>query len=67
MAEKRPSAADTRRLAQVRERLFTSVIGDAMDMKGLRQQFLPPPIRALAPDSAYDLLTQHNTRRASDC
>jgi regulator of RNase E activity RraA len=50
MAEKGSMAADTNWLAQIRERLFTSVIGDVMDMKGLRQQFLPPHIRALSPE-----------------
>jgi len=33
----------------VREKLFTSVIGDVMDAVGLRHQFLPPSIRALIP------------------
>ena len=36
--------------ARIRETLFTSVIGDVMDMMGLRRQFLPPSIRALSPD-----------------
>lgn len=38
--------ADT--LARIRQSLFTSVIGDVMDMMGLRRQFLPPSIRALS-------------------
>ncbi|MFI5016025.1 MAG: RraA family protein [Hyphomicrobiales bacterium] len=42
--------ADAELFAEIRQRLFTSVIGDVMDMKGLRQQFLPPTIRALAPE-----------------
>jgi regulator of RNase E activity RraA len=37
-------------LAQIREKLFTAVIGDVMDAKGLTRQFLPPEIRALDPD-----------------
>jgi regulator of RNase E activity RraA len=45
-----PHSNGTDRLAQIRDRLFTSVIGDVMDMKGMRQQFLPPNIRALSPD-----------------
>ena len=34
----------------VRRELFTAVVGDAMDKMGLREQFLPPHIRALSPD-----------------
>jgi regulator of RNase E activity RraA len=34
----------------IRERLFTAVIGDVMDARGLDRQFLPPGIRALKPD-----------------
>ncbi len=37
-------------LMQIREKLFTAVIGDVMDAKGLTRQFLPPEIRALDPD-----------------
>ena len=37
-------------LAQIREKLFTAVIGDVMDARGLTRQFLPPEIRALDPD-----------------
>lgn len=33
----------------VRDKLFTSVIGDVMDSAGLTHQFLPPEIRALRP------------------
>jgi regulator of RNase E activity RraA len=36
---------------QLRNRLFTAVIGDVMDTVGLRHQFLPPEIRALQPDT----------------
>jgi regulator of RNase E activity RraA len=35
----------------IRVHLFTSVIGDVMDTRGLRQQFLPPSIRALSADA----------------
>lgn len=38
-------------LAVIRERLFTAVIGDVMDMLGLTRQFLPPEIRALDPEA----------------
>jgi regulator of RNase E activity RraA len=41
-------AAEVEFLSVIRQRLFTSVIGDVMDMKGLRRQFLPPSIRALS-------------------
>lgn len=34
----------------IRQRLFTAVIGDVMDQEGLTRQFLPPAIRALSPD-----------------
>lgn len=34
----------------IREQLFTSVIGDVLDVAGLTHQFLPPAIRALNPD-----------------
>jgi regulator of RNase E activity RraA len=34
----------------VKERLFTAVIGDVMDRLGMRHQFLPPGISALAPE-----------------
>lgn len=34
----------------IREKLFTAVIGDVMDVEGLTHQFLPPNIRALTPD-----------------
>jgi regulator of RNase E activity RraA len=50
MAEMTPRSTGRDRLAQIRDRLFTSVIGDVMDMMGLRQQFLPPHLRALAPE-----------------
>jgi regulator of RNase E activity RraA len=35
--------------ATLRDRLFTSVIGDILDTAGLVHQFLPPSIRALNP------------------
>jgi len=35
---------------QIRDRLFTAVIGDVMDKAGLTRQFLPPEIRALRPE-----------------
>ena len=41
---------DNDRLALVRERLFSSVIGDVLDRMGLLHQFLPPEIRPLSPD-----------------
>src|SRR5688572_23647215 len=41
---------DTRLFATIRERLFTAVIGDVMDAQGLTRQFLPPAVRALAPE-----------------
>lgn len=34
----------------IREHLFTSVIGDVLDVAGLTHQFLPPEIRGLDPD-----------------
>ncbi|MFV0335621.1 MAG: RraA family protein [Tropicimonas sp.] len=42
--------ADQVNLAVVREKLYTAVIGDIMDMMGLIHQFLPPAIRALRPE-----------------
>jgi regulator of RNase E activity RraA len=41
---------DASLFATIRDRLFTSVIGDVMDAQGLTRQFLPPEIRALSPD-----------------
>jgi 4-hydroxy-4-methyl-2-oxoglutarate aldolase len=41
---------DTTLFATIRERLFTAVIGDVMDVEGLTRQFLPPEVRALRPD-----------------
>lgn len=35
---------------QIRGELFTAVVGDIMDTMDLRRQFLPPQIKALAPD-----------------
>jgi len=34
----------------IRKHLFTSVIGDVLDVAGLTHQFLPPEIRGLHPD-----------------
>ena len=42
---------DDETFALIRDRLFTAVIGDVMDAAGLTQQFLPPEIRALQPDT----------------
>ena len=44
------SAIDATLFDTVRTRLFTAVIGDVMDAKGLTHPFLPPEIHALAPD-----------------
>jgi regulator of RNase E activity RraA len=41
---------DTEIFRNVRERLFTAVLGDVLDASGFRQQFLPPSIRTLRPD-----------------
>ena len=42
---------DTDLFTTIRERLFTSVIGDVLDVAGLTHQFLPPAIRGLHPDT----------------
>lgn len=42
---------DTDLFTTIRERLFTSVIGDVLDVAGLTHQFLPPAIRGLHPDA----------------
>lgn len=34
----------------MRERLFTAIIGDVLDLEGYRNQFLPPECRPLRPD-----------------
>jgi regulator of RNase E activity RraA len=34
----------------MRERLFTAIIGDVLDLNGYRAQFLPPECRPLRPD-----------------
>lgn len=65
MAGMTPRSAGDDRLTQIRERLFTSVIGDVMDMQGLRQQFLPPHIRALAPETM--LVGRAMPVREEDC
>ena len=41
---------DPKRLELIRTKLFTAVLGDVMDTRGLTRQFLPPEIRALDPD-----------------
>jgi regulator of RNase E activity RraA len=41
---------DLKRLELIRTKLFTAVLGDVMDTRGLTRQFLPPEIRALDPD-----------------
>ena len=41
---------DPKRLELIRTKLFTAVLGDVMDARGLTRQFLPPEIRALDPD-----------------
>jgi 4-hydroxy-4-methyl-2-oxoglutarate aldolase len=41
---------DTTLFATIRERLFTAVIGDVMDVEGFTRQFLPPEVRGLRPD-----------------
>jgi regulator of RNase E activity RraA len=38
---------DAALFATIRERLFTAVLGDVMDVAGLTRQFLPPHLRAL--------------------
>ncbi|MBV9517700.1 MAG: RraA family protein [Hyphomicrobiales bacterium] len=65
MSETRPRSCGTDRFAQIRDRLFTSVIGDVMDMQGLRQQFLPPHIRALSPEKM--LVGRAMPVREEDC
>lgn len=39
-------------LQTIRTQLFTAVIGDVLDVAGLRHQFLPPEIRQLLPGDA---------------
>lgn len=41
---------DAERLALVRDRLFTPVVGDVLDQLGRTHQFLPQAIQALRPD-----------------
>lgn len=45
-------ATDTDILDNIRTRLFTAVLGDVMDTRGLTRQFLPPAIRPIDPDTA---------------
>jgi hypothetical protein len=42
---------DAALFATIRDKLFTAVLGDVMDVAGLTRQFLPPTIRALQPDA----------------
>jgi regulator of RNase E activity RraA len=42
---------DTDLFTTIREQLFTSVIGDVLDVAGLCHQFLPPAIRSLHSDT----------------
>ncbi len=42
---------DVKLFATIRQRLFTAVLGDVMDVAGLTRQFLPAHIRALVPDT----------------
>jgi regulator of RNase E activity RraA len=44
------NSLDPKRLELIRTKLFTAVLGDVMDARGLTRQFLPPEIRALDPD-----------------
>ncbi|MGB6688930.1 MAG: RraA family protein [Terracidiphilus sp.] len=41
---------DTELFQLMRERLFTAIIGDVLDLHGYRDQFLPPECRPLRPD-----------------
>ena len=43
------SAADAELFTLLETRLFTAVVGDVMDQMGFRRQFLPQPIKPLAP------------------
>jgi regulator of RNase E activity RraA len=47
---KREKAPEPKLLELIRGHLSSSVLGDVMDRKGLRRQFLPPAIRALSPE-----------------
>ncbi len=49
----------------IREHLFTSVIGDVLDVAGLTHQFLPPGIRSLDPD--HVLVGRAMTVLEADC
>lgn len=47
MSEKREWADDSELFELIRNELYTAVIGDICDQRGLRRQFLPPGIRPL--------------------
>src|SRR3954454_9815223 len=44
------NAAEPKLIELIRGHLSTSLLGDVMDVKGLRRQFLPPSLRALSGD-----------------
>lgn len=44
------SQMDGRTFAEIRNELFTAVVGDVMDAAGLTNQFLPPQVRPLRPN-----------------
>ncbi len=41
---------DNELFATIRDRLFTAVLGDVMDIAGHSRQFLPPEVKPIAPD-----------------
>jgi 4-hydroxy-4-methyl-2-oxoglutarate aldolase len=49
----------------VRRELFTAVVGDVLDAAGLTQQFLPPQIRPLRPDTV--IIGRAATVLEADC
>ncbi len=59
------SPSDTNLFAAIKDKLFTSVIGDVMDAAGLTHQFLPPSIRALRADDM--LVGRAMTVLEADC
>jgi len=59
------TAAEPKLIELIRHHLFTAVIGDVMDGKGLRRQFLPPSIRALSPE--MKLVGRAMPVREEDC
>jgi regulator of RNase E activity RraA len=56
---------DSQLFELVRKELFSAVLGDVMDARGLRHQFLPAPIRALEP--ATVLVGRAKTVLEADC